>query len=333
MDTLTLTCAAANQPLLTAHVSRDWLEATRAAVPTPWRTDAADVARSLERLAWAEALGSALHGRALQRAAARLGRLDVLERLRARYVEWDDGLLGAAAAADQLEVVEWVFARGHGRTAALWRGGPRVRAWAERHALSVDWADPKRDFRPLARAAVRVAPPTGIGADRRITSTEPVVSWCCTFDCQHVRDGWYILSVPSGRGWSFVNPLGQIYHAFAVCDFEASGGTIHWVDTGDDSRWRFEPRRMWCMAASTPYFEVNLWLRADSAAAPRVRIVLVSAILWLTREFRSTEDDAFRYAQGGMRRVDRCKPPHARLARTDGRDEPPDPDSFDWPYH
>jgi hypothetical protein len=130
VDIVVLCVAASGEQAanLTAHVGRDWLRATRQLWPYGWTSGAAAAASSIERFRWAQSIGCPWRGRALLRAAARAGALDLLKMVAERYTEWDHGATIEAAEADRVDVVEWVIQRGWIGRHGLRGAGPRVRA-------------------------------------------------------------------------------------------------------------------------------------------------------------------------------------------------------------
>jgi hypothetical protein len=164
VDMVVLCVAAAGEEAanLAAHVSRDWLRATKQVWHEGWTSGAEAAVSSLDRFRWAQSVGCPWRGRALLRAAARAGALDVLRVVARRYSVWDYGATIEAAEADHVHVVEWLERRGllGPWYSELRAAGPRVRemarGWTTLNGGAVEHADPARHPARLADGAVRV---------------------------------------------------------------------------------------------------------------------------------------------------------------------------------
>jgi len=259
-----------------AHVSRVFLEATRSVWRGGWRTGAASCCGSRAQFAWCESVGLRLDGRALLRAAARLGAMDLLSTVAPLYVEWDAGATAAAAAADQLDVILAFDPAPEPRL--LYAAGPRVRAHFER-LPGVEFLDPERDFRRLMRDVVPVdaVEPRSLEEAqahlRHLTWSRRVTRETQTF-------------VPPGR-YCCLGVMARLPPVDIVYDVQPSWGTIRnicrFTTIGTLVREPYEPDRKWFVSASSQ----SMWLEieTDYCAAP---MELTFTALFLPRHLRET---------------------------------------------
>jgi len=309
---------------LAAHVSRDWLRATRQLWPHGWTSGAEAAASSLDRFRWAQSLGCPWSGRALLRAAARAGALDLLKVVAVQYKEWDYGATTEASEADNVHVIEWLERRG---LLGPWYGelraaGPRVREiakkWRMLNGSAVKHADPARHPARLADGAVHV---DGVvyGSEAALQAAKAVAASTgrpAQVEVEQLApDGLLVIS-----GWRLISNLRAL-----------PGTSIVRVESANARRWNatnilreaIDPRRVWL---------TDQWLHIAVAPDPRsvfngtdgAHLGCTFIGTWTNAPVDEKYDDGrFCYYSGVPWRA--CDVSQLPLERADGRDDVADP--------